>query len=215
MPENAQRLAFPGAVVFYSWPSDASLKAYFTDTQKAENSGPALARVIESLLAAAPDGPIYLVAHSMGKRVALNALIELREAKPATLSKALREVVMAAPDVDQYTFRLRFAAKIFDLGPRYTLYASKNDLALSSSQHLNGGKRLGFGGADIYESFGLDSIDASDVTKEFFSIGQSYFGDPASVLGDLFYLIRQGLPPGQRPNLKSIPGHTAWRIESE
>jgi pimeloyl-ACP methyl ester carboxylesterase len=81
-PENAQRLAFPGAVVFYSWPSDASLKAYFTDTQKAENSGPALARVIESLLAAAPDGPIYLVAHSMGNRVALNALIELREAKP-------------------------------------------------------------------------------------------------------------------------------------
>ena len=101
------------------------------------------------------------------------------------------------------------------MGPRYTLYASEHDLALTSSQLLQGGKRLGFGGVDLYESFGLDSIDASEVTKEFFSLGHSYFGDKATVLGDLFYLIRYGLPPGRRPNLKLIAGHEAWQFQPD
>ena len=91
---------------------------------------------------------------------------------------------------------------------------SDHDLALASSQFMQGGRRMGFGGTDLYESFGLDSIDASDVTSEFFSLGHSYFGDKATVLGDLFYLIRNGLPPEKRPNLHRIPGRGAWRIEA-
>jgi esterase/lipase superfamily enzyme len=206
-------LAFPGATVFFSWPSDASVVEYLRDGREAENSGPALAKVLASMLPIVPDGPIYLIAHSMGNRVAINALLEFQPASSPSLRKALREVILAAPDVDQDAFRMRFAAKILDLGPRYTLYASKHDLALGSSQWLNGGKRMGFGGADLYESFGLDSVDASDVTKEFFSLGHSYFGDTKTVLGDLFYLIRHGLAPGQRPNIKAVPGRSTWRIQ--
>ena len=207
-------LAFPGATVFFAWPSDASLIKYPQDAREAENSGPALANVLSSLLPHLSDGPIYLVAHSMGNRVAINALLELRDAN-VPIRKAIREVVFAAPDVDQVAFRLRFAPKILDLGPRFTLYASQHDLALASSQFLQGGKRLGFGGADLYETFGLDSVDASAVTTEFFSLGHSYFGDKATVLGDLFFLIRYGLPPAKRPNLALIPGREAWRIQPQ
>ena len=70
------------------------------------------------------------------------------------------------------------------------------------------------GGKSLFVTGGIDSIDASAVTKEFFALNHSYFGDKTSVLSDIFFLIRQELPPGKRPNLRpSANGKpTAWDL---
>lgn len=111
---------------------------------------------------------------------------------------------MAAPDVDKESFILNVAPKVLQLGPRFTLYASDQDLALGASEFLQGGERLGMGGKALLLLAGMDSIDASATTREFFALNHSYFGDRSTVLSDIFYLVRQSLPPDRRPNLKRV-----------
>lgn len=206
-------LAFTGPTVFLAWPSDASVVKYLRDGRDAENSWTAAASVLGDLASLTSNAPLYVIGHSMGNRVMLGGLVQVLEATPQA-RRVIREVVMAAPDVDQDSFRLNIAPKLLNTGPRFTLYASEHDLALGSSEFLHGGKRLGIGGDALYVSRGVDSIDASLVTKEFFALNHSYFGDKTAVLSDIFYLIRQSLPPDRRPNLKKGTGatETAWLL---
>ena len=206
-------LAFPGPTVFFAWPSDASVIKYPRDGRDAENSWVAAASVLSDMTGLLPDGPVYVVAHSMGNRVMMGGLTRLLEENPGK-RRAIREVIMAAPDVDQDSFRLNTASKLLNIGPRFTLYASAHDLALGTSEFLHGGNRLGMGGKSLFVTSGIDSIDASAVTKEFFALNHSYFGDKTSVLSDIFFLIRQALPPEKRPHLKpAASGNTtAWEL---
>jgi esterase/lipase superfamily enzyme len=161
-----------------------------------------VARVLAELAGLLPAGPVYVIAHSMGNRLLTEGYTQLLEDQPGR-ARAFREIIMAAPDVDQEDFRLDFAPRMLSSGPRFTLYASEHDLALGSSEWLQGGKRLGFGGQALFVERGIDSVDASAVTKEFFSLNHSYFGDTTTVLADIFHLIRRRLPPAERPHLKA------------
>ena len=198
----AYDLAFPGPTVFLSWPSDASVVKYLRDGRDARNSRQAAATVLSELSGLLPAGPVYVIAHSMGNRLLTEGYAQLLDDQPGR-ARAFREIVMAAPDVDQEDFRLNIAPRILASGPRFTLYASEHDLALGSSEWLQGGKRLGFGGKALFVEPGIDSVDASAVTKEFFSLNHAYFGDTTTVLADIFHLIRRRMPPGERPHLKA------------
>jgi esterase/lipase superfamily enzyme len=197
----AYDLAFPGPTVFLSWPSDASVVKYLRDGRDARNSRQAVAKVLSELSGLLPKGPVYVIAHSMGNRLLTEGYAQLLEDQPGR-ARAFREIVMAAPDVDQEDFRLNIAPRILASGPRFTLYASEHDLALGSSEWLQGGKRLGHGGPALFVERGIDSVDASAVTKEFFSLNHAYFGDTTTVLSDIFHLIRRRMAPGERPHLK-------------
>jgi esterase/lipase superfamily enzyme len=198
----AYDLAFPGPTVFLSWPSDASVIKYLRDGRDARNSRQAVAKVLSELAGLLPAGPVYVIAHSMGNRLLTEGYAQLLEDQPGR-ARAFREIVMAAPDVDQEDFRLNFAPRMLSSGPRFTLYASEHDLALGSSELLQGGKRLGFGGKDLFVERGVDSVAPSAVSKEFFSLNHSYFGDTTTVLADIFHLIRRRLPPAERPHLQA------------
>lgn len=198
----AYDLAFPGPTVFLAWPSDVSVVKYLRDGRDARNSRQAAAKVLSELAGLLPAGPVYVIAHSMGNRLLTEGYAQLLDDQPGR-ARAFREIVMAAPDVDQEDFRLNIAPRILASGPRFTLYASEHDLALGSSEWLQGGKRLGFGGKALFVERGIDSVDASAVTKEFFSLNHSYFGDTTTVLADIFHLVRRRMPPGERPHLKA------------
>jgi len=208
----AYDLAFPGPTVFLAWPSDGALPSYLRDSRDAENSSIAAARVLDEV-SSSRNGPVYVIAHSMGNRVMMEAYKRLLDDKPERAAR-FREIVMAAPDVDQESFQLYTANKILPSGPRFTLYASKHDLALASSEFVQGGQRLGFGGESLYVQAHLDSIDASAVTKEFFSLNHSYFGDTTTVMSDLYRLIRYRMPADRRPNLRltRVRNHNAYVI---
>jgi esterase/lipase superfamily enzyme len=210
----AYDLAFPGPTVFFSWPSDQSVIQYLRDGRDAENSWGAAASLLSDVTGLLPNGPVYVIAHSMGNRVMLGGLMRLMEDSPGR-RRAIRSVIMAAPDIDQETFTLNIARKVLNLGMHFTLYASARDLALGSSEFLQGGKRLGMGGASLFLMNGIDSVDASAVTREFFGLNHAYFGDKTAVLSDIFYLVRAGLPPHKRPNLKQVRDSpvAAWAIQ--
>lgn len=208
-------LAFTGATVFLAWPSDASAIQYLRDGRDAENSQIVAAELLADLAGLQPGGPVFVIGHSMGNRLLTTGLVRLLDERPQARF-AFREIVLAAPDVDQETFRLHIAGKLLNSGPRVTLYASRHDLALQASQFVQGGARLGFGGPALYVQSGLDSVDASAATHEFFALNHSYFGDTSTVLADLFHLIRDGLPPSQRPNLRPLASPAgAWQLGAQ
>lgn len=189
-------LKFGGATVLFSWPSRGSVLEYTVDEQAAEWSVPDMQAVLSSLARLAPGAPIYLIAHSMGNRVATRAFQALIE-KDRAQSASFKELVLAAPDVDADVFRREIGPAILGMGPRVTLYASSNDKALAASRSVHGGyHRLGESGKDLVVLKNLDTVDASSVSTEM--LGHSYYGDSGTVMSDLMYLIRKSLPPSDR-----------------
>lgn len=202
----AYDLAFPGPTVLFSWPSDGELFSYARDAQEALTAWRQMAEVLDHLTRLGPGVPVYVVAHSMGNRIVTQGLAELLRRRPGA-DRALRQVVLASPDVGEEEFRQRWIYELKSASaPRYTLYASKQDLPVAVSAWLHGEPRLGSGGAGIAVLPGLDSIDASAITKEWFGLSHSYFGDNETVMSDLFLVIHQGLEPGKRPRLTRAKG---------
>ncbi len=202
----AYDLAFTGPTVLFSWPSDGELLAYVRDEEDARNAWRQMADVLGQLSRLGPGVPVYVIAHSMGNRILTQGLAELLRRRPDA-ERAFRQVVLASPDIGREEFRQRW---VHDLAtarvPRFTLYASDQDLPVALSAWLHGEPRLGSGGTDIAVFNKLDSIDASAITREWFGLSHSYFGDNDSVLSDLFVLIHQGTEPDQRPRLRAVSG---------
>lgn len=199
-------LAFPGPTILYSWPSNGDVISYMSDEEKAATAWRQMATVLEQLTSLGPDVPIYIVAHSMGNRVFTQGMAELLRRRPGA-DRVVKQVVLASPDIGEQEFRERW---LFDLKsaspPRYTLYASNQDLPVAVSSWLHGERRLGSGGSSIAVFSGLDSIDASAITEEWFGLSHSYFGDNSTVMSDLFLVIHQGIEPAKRPRLSKASG---------
>jgi esterase/lipase superfamily enzyme len=162
-----------------------------------------MADVLQTITSLAPGTPVYLVAHSMGNRVMLHGLAELLRRSPDA-HQSLQQVVMAAPDVSVREFKNLITIDLAGTAPRYTLYADRHDLPVAVSEWLHGDHRLGDGGPGIAVFRGVDSIDASAISKEFFGLNHSYFGDTTSLVSDLFTLIHYGYGPSQRFRLKAV-----------
>ena len=60
----------------------------------------------------------------------------------------------------------------------------------------NSYRRLGDAGPGLLILSGMDTIDATAVDTSF--LGHSYFAENRSVLSDIFYLVRGGLPLSQQ-----------------
>src|SRR5262249_48906870 len=139
---------------------------------------------------------IYILAHSMGNLVALDALAHHQHAADPL---GIAEIFMAAPDVDKDHYA-EIATKIRAAVRGMTLYASSADRALMASKRLAGAiARAG----DISEEgpIVLDNIDTIDVTSigaEILGLGHGPYAQ-RPVLNDINELIRRGTrPPSER-----------------
>ncbi|MGH9592082.1 MAG: alpha/beta hydrolase, partial [Bryobacteraceae bacterium] len=197
----AYDLGFDGAAILYSWPSQGRLGLidYNKDGRNAELSVPHLRAFLSQLSARTGVRTIHLIAHSMGNRVAVNALAQT-PGQAAGRGFRVREVALMAPDIDAAEFR-RLAAAMRSKADRVTLYASSGDEALKTSEKLSGYPRAGEGGDQILVAPGMDTIDASSVDTSLLGLGHSYFADNSTILSDLFRLIR-GDAPRDRPRLR-------------
>lgn len=202
----AYDLAFPGPTVLFSWPSEGDVLSYARDGEQASTAWRQMAEVLDLLAQLGPGVPVYVVAHSMGNRILTQGLALLLRQRPSA-DRAFRQVVLASPDVGEEEFRQRWINDLKSTNPpRYTLYASNQDLPVAFSAWLHGERRLGSGGAGIAVHSGLDSVDATAITKEWFGLSHSYFGDNETVMSDLFLVIHQGLEPKKRPRLLRTEG---------
>ncbi|MBN9059893.1 MAG: alpha/beta hydrolase, partial [Rhizobiales bacterium] len=128
--------------ILFTWPSRGSVLAYGYDRESNNYSRDAL----ELLLKALADDPnvdeVSILAHSMGNWVTLEALRQMA-IRDKRVAPKIRNVMLAAPDVDVDVFR-RQMADIGPNGPQVTLFVSQDDRALKVSRRVWGNiERLG------------------------------------------------------------------------
>jgi esterase/lipase superfamily enzyme len=202
-------LDFPGIPVTYSWPSQGKLNplAYAHDGNASDRTVPNLRKFLHDLSTRTGASRIHVIAHSMGNKALARAL---DSTVAANLELQLNHVALTAPDIDCQVM-LDIAGRIRPLAERFTLYASGNDRALAASRQYHNGRRAGDCGETIVIADGFDTIDASAVDTDL--IGHFYYGDNRSVLSDIFYLFREGKPPGERFGMRRVvapDGRTYW-----
>jgi esterase/lipase superfamily enzyme len=192
----AHDLEFPGLAFFYSWPSAGNALRYWRDEEASQLSEAVFEQLLGELSQLRATN-IYIVAHSMGNRIVAGALRSRVIKKEET--KHIREVLLAAPDINAELFRTAIAPQLAAMqGTRTTIYASSSDLALRASKVVHGFRRVGetIGGVFVYP--GLDTIDASGAATMIREYGHSYLMDSASVLKDVRAIIEQKLAAKQR-----------------
>jgi esterase/lipase superfamily enzyme len=206
--QMAYDLQFPGLALFFSWPSASSVIRYWQDEEAAQLSEGILDQMLDDL-SKLPATDIYIVAHSMGNRIVGQALQSRR-----THLTQLREVLLAAPDVNVDIFRTRMAPKLATMrGTRTTIYAASSDIALKASKIVHGFRRVGETIGGVFTYPGLETIDASSAASATRAYGHLYIMDSPSVLKDIRTIIERNQPPGQRglSEMGSLPNQY-WRF---
>jgi esterase/lipase superfamily enzyme len=205
--QMAHDLNFPGMAFFYSWPSANHVRSYLQDEETARLSEGVFEQLIDEL-SQLPATDIYIVAHSMGNRIVGHALQARVDKGKET--KNLRELLLAAADINADVFRSVIAPKLAAMqGMRTTVYASSFDIALKASKVMHGFRRVGetTGGVVIYP--GIETIDASSASAALRGYGHLYVVDSPSVIKDVRLIIERkgpaklrGLSPvGASPNV--------------
>ena len=211
----AADLAFEGAPMFFSWPSrgELGLGPYLKDKEAARVSARYLKELLLELTALPGSPPIYVIAHSMGNET-LVAGLESLYLRTKETPLCLREIILAAPDVDAERFEDDHAKVIVRKQPRITLYGSATDIPLEVSGDFQNAPRLGDTSKGITIIPPMETIDATAVKTDF--VGHSYYGDSRTVLSDLFYLIRNGLSANERFGIQKVQtdhGTIYWRFK--
>lgn len=193
----ASDLDFRGVPILYSWPSQGKLLAYDGDQETVEWSSPHLQGFLERVARESGAMRIHLVAHSMGNRLLTSALVGI--GRQPDIQPMFENVIMAAPDVNAYTFSDQIWPGIQKAAKRFTLYASSADRALMASKEAKGPHdfdRLGEAGPKLVVISGLDTVDASGIDTTL--LGHSYIDSCKPVMNDLQLLIAKGFAPLQR-----------------
>jgi esterase/lipase superfamily enzyme len=124
------------APVLFTWPSGGNLTDYVYDRDSALYSRDALEVVLQALVEDPSVDSITILAHSMGNYLVMESLRQTA-IRDRGLSPKIRDVMMAAPDIDIDVFRRQIAE--IDAGPRpayFTLFVSRDDRALGISSFL-------------------------------------------------------------------------------
>lgn len=200
-------IRFPGTPMVFGWPSEARLgrRAYRRDEEKASQSNAHLAGALMGLIqkrreSTDDQGVIHLVAHSMGNRVLLGAVHEMRTFLERDESP-FGHVILAAPDTDVASF-VSLIPSLLDSSRSVTMYFCRADKALQVSRLLHLDRRVGE--TPVFIS-GLDNIDAERANTSF--LGHDYFVSRSELLIDLEMLINMNLPPQRRPTVRKV----TWR----
>lgn len=206
-------LAFDGPAVFYSWPSKASLLEYFADEATIEWAQPDITGLISDLLEKTGASNVYLVAHSMGNRGLTKALVSILKEKPGLKGK-IKEVVLAAPDVDAGLFRRDVAPALAKAGRPVTLYATTSDWALILSKKIHSFPRAGDCGEEIVIEAGIETIDVTNPDSGL--LNHSYVTEDAAVTNDLYYIVHRSLRADSRAGLFSVntPNGKYWKLKT-
>lgn len=190
-------LDFQGLPIFYSWPSRASIRHYFSDRNEVLFSRELIKKFLIQVAEKSGAKKINIIAHSMGADAVTQAIASIEDD-----TIVFDQIILAAPDIDAETFKLQLLPRMQQHGRRTTLYCSKNDLALHMSFHFNDSWRAGDSSRGLLIADGLDTVDASMIDTEL--LGHSYYGSCLPLLKDFRDLFLYDHPPQNR-NLVSLP----------
>lgn len=209
--QMAHDLEFDGAAFMYSWPSKGDPTAYFYDEDRAKGARPLLREMLDLIAAKTGVEHLHIVAHSKGAELAVEVLSQLSTVSDVRSKMRINEIILAAPDIDRANFE-QVANGIVGIASRgVTLYASNNDKALELSAKFRlGTVRAGEipAGRGPVLAKGIDTIDISAASTDFFSMNHINFAERSSLIKDMRSILRTGQhPPDLRPDVtfKTIP----------
>jgi esterase/lipase superfamily enzyme len=210
--QMAYDLEFGGVPILFSWPSKKKTLLYSQDEQTIELSKANLKTLISRLIDCGNPSALYLVAHSMGSRGLAAALGEIFDALGKVPSE-VKEVILAAPDIDARIFKRDIAPKLRPAQCPVTVYASSNDRALKISKKFHDGPRVGDTEEGPCILPPIQTIDASNVDTSL--LGHSYFAGTRTVLSDIFYILRHSTRAEDRSGLvkKETAEGTYWAFK--
>jgi esterase/lipase superfamily enzyme len=158
---------FKGVAVLFTWPSRGQLLQYPYDRESAMYSRDFLELNLRAISRDLGTTRIDVLAHSMGTLLTLEALRQASIRGDGNFGGKLRDVMLAAPDVDLDVFR----TQLRQIKRPVTVFVSADDRALAFSRRFAGDKtRLGAISAkdkqivaDL-EKAGATIIDLSEVS---------------------------------------------------
>ncbi|QRZ12871.1 alpha/beta fold hydrolase [Paracoccus methylovorus] len=160
-----------GAAILFAWPSAARATGYVADRDAADFSRAALATLIEDLSDSRKVRRIVVIGHSMGGRLTMEALMQLRLKGRSDVLREV-EVVLADPDIDHDLFwqQARIVGK---LPTPLSVMVAPDDRALRVSQILASGRER-IGKADVRdpdmmakaEAHGVRLIDVTAISTD-------------------------------------------------
>lgn len=202
-------LQFAGVPMFYSWPSRAAVRSYFSDRNEIGYSAEHVKNFLLDAARKLDAKRIHVIAHSMGADAVSRAIVAMGEQ-----GQIFDQIVLAAPDVDADVFREQIAPRMQKVAKRTTVYCSRNDWALHASYAFNDSVRLGDSSRGIVVIDGMDTIDASDIDTDL--LGHSYYGDCLTLLSDVQLLIQKNLPPiDRRLSQRTLEKAMYWTFGKE
>lgn len=159
---------FKGVPVLFTWPSRGQLLAYPYDRESAYYSRDFLELNLRAIARDLGTTRMDILAHSMGTLLTLESLRQASIRGDGTFGGKLRDVILAAPDVDLDVFRTQMR----EIKRPVTVFVSADDRALDFSRRFAGDKtRLGAVSAKDteiiaeLEKLGARIIDLSEVAS--------------------------------------------------
>jgi esterase/lipase superfamily enzyme len=156
----------PVTPVLFTWPSRAKVLAYGYDRESTSFSRDAFEEVLRMLANDRSVSQVSILAHSMGNWLTLETLRQMA-IRDGRVPGKIRDVILAAPDVDVDLFRNDLAS----LGPHrpsMTLVVSQDDKALALSRRVWGDSvRLGAidpAAEPLRSELARDGVKVVDVT---------------------------------------------------
>ena len=138
-----------GMPILFTWPSEGHVAAYLADRDASDFSRAALADVLGMVTKGRRSSdPVPVLAHSMGARLVMEVLVQLRLAGRGDVLDRI-DLVLAAPDIDIDLFRAQMAT-VGKLNHPITVLVSPNDPALKLSSRL-AARRMRLGLANVHD----------------------------------------------------------------
>jgi len=195
-------LKFGGMMSLFSWPSVGSMVftgdihkpwSYQQDEESVKRSVPFLKEYLLNLRTTCKNKKIHLVAHSMGSRLLLTALAQLKSEFPEI---RFNNIIFAAADESWDSFTKQLQVSICD---RTTVYATKYDKALEASSVIHHNDRMGNSTKKVE---GVDLIDIVDLPDNLLSTFHTIFAESQLVAMDIYTVILYGTLASKRINIK-------------
>ena len=206
-------LGILGATAFFGWPSRGSVAEYPADIASMEASEKYISQFLLEMSERSGAHGIHLIAHSIGNRGLLRAFDSLAQQTRARIGKNLKQVFLAAPDIDEDLFR-DLSDVYRSMAMRTTMYVSSKDLALNSSGIIHDHPRAGYT-PPVTVVEGVDTVEVSNIDLTF--LGHGYVASARPVLADMHNVMASDAAPKRRFGLQlafTDDGEEYWRIRS-
>ncbi len=186
-------LSFKGEAILLSWPSQNEVEKYMVDETNEKWSVPIFSGLLTELSTSKKKGNIYIIAHSMGTRFIASMI---KEIKCRGNDINIKDIILAAPDIDADIFKNDIAPLLPTVSSRVTVYTSQSDKALFLSKKIHGNIRAGQY-AEVVANKHIETIDATGIDTSFLGINHAYYSESKELLMDIKHIFSES-PISQR-----------------